>query len=1455
MDSIILKRSNKYIELPVNKNVVFEDYTFNKIGKKLISRSEGIEKEILPYDWHKLSEDKEILYSPNNIIRLVREKYITIGREHSDINIKDLNCNCIIAGNELYFSKENANETMVFINNELFEELEYNITIGDTILIDNYIFTILKDEIVIKGDISKINTKLLELAPFDEPFEDFPKYKRSPRIIKRLKNKTIEIKDAPKEKTMEKRALAQIVIPPIVMMLVTVAISILLKRGLYVLMFVAGSIVTTIFSVIRYVSDKKEYKEYNEKLKEVYSAYLLRKRKEIHEAYEEEKEVYNYNYPNIKQIEEMIKNYNHRIYERSSNDSDFLTVSLGYTSGSTNLKIEVNYDELSLEKDKYEDEARQIKKEFSTIDGKPVIVDLKNAHLGIVGEKSNIHEQLKIIISQLTFFHSYHDIELITIYDEKYEEEFEWINWYPHSKVHQINVLGSINNERKRDQVLGSLHQILKERKMRIEESKKEGAYIPHFVFIIDEPKLIMDHSIMEYLDKEGYSLGFSIIYTSYLKSNLPENIDTVVILENSEEGTLVLNEKELVNQNIELQKVEGINLEWMARNLSVIEHVKGIVSQIPESITFFEMYNIEHPDELNVKARWDQNVAYKTLAVPLGVRGTEDYVYLNLHEKAHGPHGLVAGTTGSGKSEILQSYILSLAINYHPHEVGFLLIDYKGGGMASLFRNLPHLLGVITNLDGSESMRALASIKSELARRQLIFNAFDVNHIDDYSKLFKLGEAEEPMPHLFIISDEFAELKKEQPEFMSELVSTARIGRSLGVHLILATQKPTGVVDDQIWSNSKFKLALKVQNEADSKEVIKTPDAANITEPGRAYLQVGNNEIYELFQSAWSGADYVSVEEEERIDDRIYIINDLGQGELINEDLSDKREVEELQQTELDVTVDYLKEIYEQEDCVAVKRPWLPPLKKQIVTPSKLEEELPEELDLNLNIGRIDIPERQEQKDYSIDLVEEGNILYIASSGYGKTTFLTTSILSLAQKNKVENLNFYILDFGNNALVSLNKLNHTADYITFDDEERLGKFIRIIENELSERKKKLAEKMVQNVSIYNQISEDKIKAIVIVIDNYDVVKELGFEIEDFFTKISRDGQGLGIYLLATATRSNAMRYATMNNFKNKIAGYNFDETEVNMIVGRSKYKQSEIKGRVLVKHDDEVNMMQMYVMDEFKNDIEYNKSISNIIDKINEKTYGVKAPRIPVLPEILTYETMIEYEKQQDKDIYLGLDKESVELCGINRDMTPFVIIGESGIGKTDMLKIILKQISEENKVYLFDSKKLELYSNRTKENIEYIDNEEKVEDFVIELEEEIEYRQMFMRKKLEENKTLSPKEISRKLEPLYIIADDWDDFVELTNLHASKLGKLFELSTSLGITTILTANSSKMKGFDDITKFAKAATDGLVMGDQGTSNIFPLRSMKELPAYGDGLLFNNGTYIRIKLPKIEIK
>lgn len=155
---------------------------------------------------------------------------------------------------------------------------------------------------------------------------------------------------------------------------------------------------------------------------------------------------------------------------------------------------------------------------------------------------------------------------------------------------------------------------------------------------------------------------------------------------------------------------------------------------------------------------------------------------------------------------------------------------------MAQPFRQIPHLLGVITNIEGSKnfSARALASINSELKKRQRMFDRYEVNHINDYTDLYKEGKADEPLPHLFLISDEFAELKNEEPDFIRELVSTARIGRSLGVHLILATQKPGGVIDNQIWSNARFKISLKVQDASDSKEILKNSDAANITVTGR---------------------------------------------------------------------------------------------------------------------------------------------------------------------------------------------------------------------------------------------------------------------------------------------------------------------------------------------------------------------------------------------------------------------------------------------------------------------------------------------------------------------------------------------------------------------------------------------------------------------------------------------
>jgi DNA segregation ATPase FtsK/SpoIIIE, S-DNA-T family len=206
----------------------------------------------------------------------------------------------------------------------------------------------------------------------------------------------------------------------------------------------------------------------------------------------------------------------------------------------------------------------------------------------------------------------------------------------------------------------------------------------------------------------------------------------------------------------------------------------------------------------------------------------------------------------------LLQSFISSLAVNFHPYQVSFVLVDYKGGGMADAFLELPHLAGSITNLQGNLASRALLALRSELQKRQAMLAQARENHIDKYQRRYAQGELKEPLPRIIIIVDEFAELATEQPDFMKQLVSTVRVGGSLGVHLILATQKPAGVVSEEIWANTRFRICLRVARPEDSREVLRRPDAASISQPGRAYFQVGLDEVFELFQSAYGGAPYV---------------------------------------------------------------------------------------------------------------------------------------------------------------------------------------------------------------------------------------------------------------------------------------------------------------------------------------------------------------------------------------------------------------------------------------------------------------------------------------------------------------------------------------------------------------------------------------------------------------------
>ena len=582
---------------------------------------------------------------------------------------------------------------------------------------------------------------------------------------------------------------------------------------------------------------------------------------------------------------------------------------------------------------------------------------------------------------------------------------------------------------------------------------------------------------------------------------------------------------------------------------------------------------------------------------------------------------------------------------------------------MANLFKNLPHLLGTITNLDGAQSMRALASINAEIHRRERLFGEFEVNHINQYQKKFKNGEATEPLPHLFLISDEFAELKVNQPDFIKELVSIARVGRSLGVHLILATQKPSGVVDDQIWSNSRFKIALKVADRSDSNEMLHTPDAAEITQTGRAYLQVGNNEVYELFQSAWSGADYQPDKDDMGIEDHtIYLINELGQYEILNEDLSGLEDVDEIKEvpTELDAIVHHIQLLCEEQEIPPVPQPWLPPLKERIAL-DELEEVQPtvawgQEKPLSVLLGMADIPQAQKQEAVSINLSKDGHILLYGSPGTGKTTFLQTAGMDLARKFSPKALTMYLMDFGTNGLAPLSKLPQVADTMLLDQTEKISKFVRIMERELNRRKKLLADYGVGTLDLYRQASGQEEPAIVILLDSYEAFKEEAYEAELFklLVRISREGLSIGVHLLMTAGRQTNLRAQLYSNFKHQLSLPQNEAGEVRAIVGSTPLAMTmeDIKGRALMKRE-EVDVIQLALPVYGANDTQVLNNLRQEVASLQEAWTGQRPSAIPMVPEELTMEEFLNLpdvqEAIENNQIPIGLELEMVGSVNIS--------------------------------------------------------------------------------------------------------------------------------------------------------------------------------------------------------------
>lgn len=1005
-------------------------------------------------------------------------------------------------------------------------------------------------------------------------------------------------------------------------------------------------------SVASIITDRKKYnKEKTERVKK-YRDYISGKKEQIVSYRNDEKQLLNEKYYSVRRELDMIRDFSADLFNRNPEDKDYLDVFLGTGRLEAIQKIDYQQQEKFEGDDDLAKVPEEIAEEYRCIDDVPVVLALKqNSATGIVGPEELIYGFLKNITLDLAARQYYGDLKLVYIIGEQDQERFHWIRLLPHVRNNPLGIRNIVCDGDSKNILFEFLYKELSRR-----ETQKVTS--PNIVVFVYRDMGIRRHPISKFLEKAA-ELGAYFVFFEQSKDFLPSCCSDIILLEDQQNGSIISTADYTKVRRFQYAPVRDDEVEQAVTKLAPVycEEV-SLEGTLTKNITLFELLDILSVDDIDLGKNWSESQVYYSMAAPLGIKAKNQIEYLDLNEKHHGPHGLVAGTTGSGKSEILQTYILSMALLFHPYEVGFVIIDFKGGGMVNQFKNLPHLIGAITNIDGREINRSLISIKAELNKRQELFAQYQVNHIDAYIRKYKKGETKIPLPHLILIVDEFAELKTDQPEFMKELISAARIGRSLGIHLILATQKPSGVVDAQIWSNSRFKLCLKVQNKEDSNEVLKTPLAAEIKEPGRAYLQVGNNELFELFQSAYSGGPAAADDTDSGKSFTMYRLDLSGKKTPVYS--REAKKTGEERETQLTAIVNYISAYCKNENIEQLPGICLPPLADRIVYPGASPE--PFGIGAAVPVGIYDDPENQKQSTVRFGLLS-GNAAVIGSSQCGKTNLLQLIIRGIADRYSPRDVNLYILDFGSMALKVFDSLCYVGGVVLAAEDEKLKNFFKMMNFEMKKRKETFAKLGITSFSSYREAGYNDIPQIVVLIDNFLGLRELYPEYDDNLISLVREGVSVGICIVMTSLQTSGIGYKYMSNFPNRICLYCNQSDEYGTMFDRCRMQPKNSPGRGLVLIDKFVYEYQTYLAFEGEKEIDRVQSIQSYVEEKNRVNAGATAKKIPEVPARLNQkyvEENINHDLLQPYCVPIGIDYESVEF--FLADLSSALTVGISG-------------------------------------------------------------------------------------------------------------------------------------------------------------------------------------------------
>ncbi|MDF2628853.1 MAG: hypothetical protein K0R39_2684 [Symbiobacteriaceae bacterium] len=1231
-----------------------------------------------------------------------------------------------------------------------------------------------------------------------------PMFQRSPRLRPELPAGEVEIAappTAPTEPSMSVLSILLSMAPGLLGAVIMYGFS--RSRGAggasYMLMSLPMMAAGYLVQIIHFGFQKKKYHAAVAAREGRYRDLLGRHRRELERNRQMQQESLRTCDPHPEACLERAAELDHRLWERSPADDDFLSLRLGLGRVPFGLTVKVRRQGSDLDADQLQQEAEALAAEFGEVPGVPVRLPLKEVGAaGLVGERAAVLELARTLAMQLATHHSPDDLKIVALFPEAELEAWAWLRWLPHvwSSDRQVRYLAADRETAHR--LLTDIYDMLQRRKL-----KGKAADGPALVVILGDPALAEHEPAIPLLLREGTALGACALVLAGRKEELPMECRAIAEV-GSGRSTLIQTIPGRVPAEFMPDACTPDEAERFARVLAPVQpHRMAGAAAIPSRVSLWETLAVGQVEELNVAVRWRSSEPYRSLAAPVGARAGGERLLLDLHERAHGPHGLIAGATGSGKSELLQTLIASLAASYHPHEVAFVMVDYKGGGMANAFAGLPHLAGTITNLEGGLARRALSALKAELKRRQRLLGDAGVTHIDDHIRLRRQGRALAPLPHLILVVDEFAELKAEQPDFMRELISAVRVGRSLGVHLILATQKPAGVVDEQIWSNSRFRLCLRVERPEDSQEVLRSPDAAGITGAGRAYFQVGNNERFELFQAGWGGAprrnqasDPYAVAEVGLDGSRFR----LAQADVVAEAAGPT-------ETQLEALVAHLQAVAAREGIDPVPGPWLPPLPAAISV-SDLVRDGDGGGWLEPVVGLVDDPESQSQTPLRVNLGKDGHLAVFGAPGNGKTTLLQTLALALGTVHTPAEVNIYLMDGSGKGLLSMAAMPHVGGVVAVDEAERVGRLLRHLVGELDGRKERFARVGVGTFAGYRQAGGEPLPALVLMLDNYPALAAAYEFVEELVARLAREGGSHGIHLVVTAGSPAMLRHRVASNVTMAVALGLADRGEYSLAVGRTGgLEPANLPGRGLVKGAPPLEF-QTALPAAGESDWERSVALKGRLEAMNRAWTGPRPWPVRTLPEVVEMSPGA-----------LGLEVESLEPFRPGLAEGPnFLVSGPPECGKSNMLRAWVRTLaepvtSERLRVWLVDPGAGGLASLRSLPQVQgYGVDAEGISAVIEQVSDALAQR----RQMAEEERQQAP--------PLLMVVDDFDVFRTVATDEANyRLEQLVRRERGMGFHLVAAGPTAVFSqySYEGLVKALLEPQTGFVLGSNEHADV----------------------------------